>query len=407
MTPKPPVRTARSNEAMERTCRSRGRVRRVSAVIGLVVALAGCSGGGEERGRPAGGYPPAQAALAALEGKVLATGPGGEAPATADSVTLTPDEIAQARELGATAAIVMHYTGDGWTDAQVAGLRQQFDELGIEVIAVTDAGFEPDRQVADIETVLARDPDIIVSIPTDPVATAGAYRQAAAAGVKLVFMDNAPSGMVAGRDYVSAVSADNVGNGVVAAHLMADALCGRGEIGVVFHEADFQVTRQRYEGFTQTVERDYPDIRIVDRKGVTGPDFAGQAQAAAIAMMVKHQDLAGIWGVWDVPTEGIIAAARSIDRDDLVITTEDLGPNVAIALAADEYVTGLGAQRPFDQGVVEATLAGYALLGKPAPPYVALDALPVTHDNVLEAWREVHRAEPPASVVESMVEDQS
>jgi ribose transport system substrate-binding protein len=374
-------------------------------VVALATALAGCSGTASSRTAPHRGYPPAQQALAALAGKVLATGPNGEQPARADSVSLTPAEIDQVRAKKATAAIVMHYTGDGWTDAQIAGLRQQFTELGIQVIAVTDANFEPDRQVSDIETVLARKPNIIVSIPADPVATAGAYRQAAAAGVKLVFMDNVPKGMVAGRDYVSAVSADNVGNGTVAAHLMADALGGQGEIGVVYHEADFQVTRQRLQGFTDTIARDYPNIHIVDRKGVTGPDFAGQAQAAATAMMVKHQHLAGIWGVWDVPTEGIIAAARAIDRTDLAITTEDLGPNVAIALASGQYVTGLGAQRPFDQGLTEAKLAAYSLIGKPAPPYVALDALPVTHDNVLAAWREVYHSDPPAQVTDSFRKD--
>jgi ribose transport system substrate-binding protein len=379
--------------------RARGRALAVGAA--LLVALAACAST-DAAAPPQRGYPPAQQALAALAGTVLATGPNGETPARADSVSLTPAEIEQVRAKKATAAIVMHYTGDGWTDAQIAGLRQQFDELGIEVVAVTDANFEPDRQVSDIETVLARKPDIIVSIPADPVATAGAYRQAAAAGVKLVFMDNVPQGMVAGKDYVSAVSADNVGNGVVAAHLMADAIGGKGEIGVVFHEADFKVTRQRLEGFEQTIAKDYPDIRIVDRKGVTGPDFAGQAQASATAMMVKHQNLAGIWGVWDVPTEGVIAAARAIDRSDLAITTEDLGPNVAIALASNQYVTGLGAQRPFDQGLTEAKLAAYSLIGRQAPPYVALDALPVTHDNVLDAWREVYHSDPPAQVIESL-----
>ncbi|MBW8765164.1 MAG: substrate-binding domain-containing protein [Geodermatophilales bacterium] len=373
----------------------------LAAVLVAATALTGCGSSAERGAIPVRGYPPAQAALAAMKGKVLATGPNGEQAVPASSITLTPGEIEQVKDKKATAAIVMHYTGDGWTDAQVAGLRQQFGELGIEVIAVTDAGFQPDRQVSNIETVLARHPNIIVSIPADPVATAGAYKQAAAAGVKLVFMDNVPQGMQAGRDYVSAVSADNVGNGVVAAHLMADALGGRGEIGVVYHEADFKVTRQRLEGFEKTIKQDYPDIHIVDRKGVTGPDFAGQAQAAATAMMVKHQDLAGIWGVWDVPTEGIIAAARAIDRRNLAVTTEDLGPNVAIALASRQYVTGLGAQRPFDQGVTEAKLAAYSLIGKQAPPYVALDALPVTHDNVLHAWREVYRTDPPKQLVES------
>jgi ribose transport system substrate-binding protein len=374
-------------------------------LVSVFLAVAGCAGGsaGDRAARttPRVGYPPARQALAQLAGQVLATGPNGERPAKADSVSLTPQEVEQVRAKQATAAIVMHYTGDGWTDAQIAGLRQQFAELGIRVIAVTDANFQPDKQVSDVETVLARKPNIIVSIPADPVATAGAYRQAAQAGVKLVFMDNVPKGMVAGRDYVSAVSADNVGNGVVSAHLMADALGGRGKVGVIYHEADFQVTRQRLEGFQDTIARDYPDISIVERKGVTGPDFAGQAQAAATAMMVKHRDLAAIWGVWDVPTEGVIAAARALDRTHLAVTTEDLGPNVAIALASGEYVTGLGAQRPFDQGLTEAKLGGYALLGKPAPPYVALDALPVTHDNVLRAWSEVYHSAPPAEVTAS------
>ena len=42
----------------------------------------------------------------------------------------------------ATAAIVMHYSGDDWSAAQIAGLHDQFGKMGIEVIAETDAGFD-------------------------------------------------------------------------------------------------------------------------------------------------------------------------------------------------------------------------------------------------------------------------
>src|SRR5919107_1785205 len=82
-------------------------------------------------------------------------------------------------------------------------------------------------------------------------ATAATYKKAAAQGVKLVFMDNVPMGMKHGEDYVSVASADNFGNGVASAHLMAEGLDGRGSVGVVFHNADFFVTRQRYEAFRQ------------------------------------------------------------------------------------------------------------------------------------------------------------
>jgi ribose transport system substrate-binding protein len=243
------------------------------------------------------------------------------------------------------------------------------------------------------------DPSIIVSIPVDPVATAQAYQEAADQGVQIVFMDNVPQGFIAGENYVSSVSADNYGNGVASAHLMAQALEGQGDIGIIYHDADFFVTRQRYDAFKKTIEENYPDINIAEEQGIVGPDFAGQAETAAAAFLTRNPDLDGIWAVWDVPAEGVMSAARTAGREDLVITTIDLGLNVALEIAKGGLVYGLGAQRPFDQGVNEAKLAAYGLLGKEAPPYVALNALPVTKDNILEAWETVYHAPPPDELV--------
>lgn len=341
-------------------------------------------------------------ALAALASQTLSTGPAGESPVSASEIKLSDDELAQIKAKGATAAIVMHYGGDDWSQAQINGLETQFKAMGIKVIATTDAGFNSAKQVSDIETIMAQKPDIIVSIPTDPTATAAAYRQAVDAGVKLVFMDNVPAGFVAGKDYVSVVSADNYGNGVASAHLMAKALNGKGKIGIVFHAADFFVTRQRYDAFKATIQKNYPDIQIVAEQGIGGPDFTGDADRAASAMLVAHADINGIWAVWDVPAEGVIAAARANGRDDIVITTIDLGENVAIDMARGGFIKGLGAQRPFDQGVTEAKLAGYGLLGKEAPAYVALPALPVEKANLLDAWQTVYSTTAPSTVSDSM-----
>jgi ribose transport system substrate-binding protein len=117
-------------------------------------------------------------ALAVLQEKILSKGPNGEDPSPASSVSLTTEEVERIRALKAKAAIVLHYTQSDWSQAQVAGLRSQFDKMGIEVIAITDAGFRFQKQVADIEAVAAQNPQIIVSIPTDPVATAAAYKNA-------------------------------------------------------------------------------------------------------------------------------------------------------------------------------------------------------------------------------------
>ena len=340
--------------------------------------------------------------LAALQKKVLSKGPHGEEPSPASSVSLSAEEIEKIRGLKAKAAIVLHYTQSDWSQAQVAGLRTQFGKMGIEVIAVTDAGFRPERQITNIQTVLDQNPQVIVSIPTDADITAEAYKDASQRGVKLVFMDNVPTGLQAGKDYVSVVSADNYGNGVASAHLMAKFLQGKGHIGLIYHAADFFVTRQRYEAFKKTITDDYPGIQIAAEQGIREPDFFTDANRAARVMLTVNPDLQGIWVVWDLPAEGAVSAARAAGRNDLVITTIDLGLNVAVEMARNGLVKGLGAQLPYDQGVTEALLAGYGLLGKPAPAYVALPSLPVTRDNLLEAWKTVYHGEPPASIQETM-----
>jgi ribose transport system substrate-binding protein len=341
-------------------------------------------------------------ALAKLAQQTLSKGPHGETPVAASTVQLTEQDVAKIKGMHATAAIVMHYGGNDWSRAQISGLKSEFLAMGINVIAVTDAGFNAAKQVSDLETIMAQKPNIIVSIPTDPTATAGAYKAAADAGAKLVFMDNVPAGFKPGQDYVSVVSADNYGNGVASAHLMAKALGSKGDIGVIFHAADFFVTKQRYDAFKKTIAESYPDIKIVAEQGIGGPDFAGDAEKAASAIMTANPKVKGIWAVWDVPAEGVLAAARSNGREDLVITTIDLGANVAISIASGGNVKGLGAQRPFDQGVAEARLAGYGLIGKTAPAYVALPALPVEKANLLDAWTQVYHAEAPANVKSSM-----
>ena len=40
---------------------------------------------------------------------------------------------------------------------------------------------------------MALKPDILISIPTDAVATADAYQRAADAGIRIIFMDNVPT----------------------------------------------------------------------------------------------------------------------------------------------------------------------------------------------------------------------
>lgn len=326
---------------------------------------------------------------------ILSKGPDGESAVSAKTLSLSPEDLAKVKEGNYTAAISMHYAGNDWSAAQLRGLKDTFAKMNIEIVATTDANFKAETQVANIETILAKKPDILVSIPVDAVSTASAYKKAAAQGVKLVFMDNKAAGLTAGKDYVSVVSADNYGNGVEAAHILAKAIGEEGDIGVIYHDADFFVTKQRTEAFEKTIKESYPNIHIVERGGIAGPN---DGEKVAAAMLTKHPKLKGMFVVWDVPAEGAMAAARSAGRTDLAISTIDLGTNVALEIAKGGMIKGLGAQLPYDQGVAEAILAAYALLGKKTPPYVAVPALPVNQENILDSWKTVYHADAPKTI---------
>jgi ribose transport system substrate-binding protein len=327
----------------------------------------------------------------AITGDILSTGPNGETATSAKILSLTDDEITKLKEGNYTAAISFHYSGNDWSTSQQKGLEDTFEKFGIEIVAVTDANFNPETQVSDIETIMAKQPDILISIPTDPTATKEVFQRASDAGIKLVFMDNVPYGFKAGEQYVSCVSADNYGNGVIAADLIGEKLNGEGEIGVVYYDADFFVTNQRLEAFTATMAEKYPNIKIVSKMGFQDTN---KCDVIGDAMITRYPNIDAIFAHWDVPCEGVLSALRAANREDIFLSTIDLGNNISKEIALGN-VLGLGAQLPYDQGVAEATLAAYALLGKEAPAYVAVPAKRVDQSNILQAYTDVYHVDPP------------
>src|SRR5690349_24062903 len=114
---------------------------------GLALIAAGCGGSGSGSGSSQSGggqndgaiVAKAQKGLDALKTTVLSTGPNGEKPSPASALKLSASELQQIKDKKATAAIVLHYGGNDWSTAQVDGLRNQLQKMGIRVIAVTDA----------------------------------------------------------------------------------------------------------------------------------------------------------------------------------------------------------------------------------------------------------------------------
>ncbi|MGG5371584.1 substrate-binding domain-containing protein [Enterococcus sp. AZ196] len=332
------------------------------------------------------------------ENDIKSTGPNGEKAAPASALTLTDEEIAKLKAGNYSAAISFHYAGNDWSSAQQKGLEDTFKKLGINIVGTTDANFSVEQQVSDLETLTALNPDVMISIPTDAKATSDAFKRVSSRGIKLVFMDNVPDNFVAGENYVGAVSADNYGNGVIAAELIGDKLKGKGKIGIVNYDVDYFVTNQRLEAFEKTIKKKYPDIEVIAKSGFSD---VNQSTEVADAMLTQNPDIEAIFAIWDIPAEGVLSALTSAGREDIFVSTIDLGDNIAKEIAQGK-VLGVGAQLPYDQGVAEATMAAYALLGKETPSYVAVPATKVERNTIVSGYEMVYHKKAPGFITEEL-----
>jgi ribose transport system substrate-binding protein len=311
-------------------------------------------------------------------------GPNGE-PSTpvSDIPPLTDGEIAQIAEGDYSAALLWAGAGT-WYNALTKGAEERFAELGIDIVARAEADFDPARQQTDVETAMALQPDIILTLPVDPVAGGQAFRPAVDAGTKLVFVDNGIDGYVPGQDYVSIVTGDHFGMGKLAAELMSDAIGESGQIGYIFHDAEYYVTNNRDAYFKAAIEQLHPDIEIVAEQGFTDE---GSTQEIAAAMIAQNPDLDGIYVAWSAAAQGVIAALREAGKPDVKVVAYDLDATNDLDMAQCGNMYGVSLDWPYLEGKVMADLAAKALLGQEVPPFVTVEAQSMTRDNLAETWQ--------------------
>ena len=326
-------------------------------------------------------------------------GPSGEQATPASALTLTSREVAKIQAGDNTAVLVWHEESD-FTEAVTAGARDEFQRLRIRVVAETSAGFDPAKQRADIETVAAKKPDVMLTLPVDPVITAPAYKQVAREGTKIVLLSNRPRGMEYRRDYVNVVTDDLFDMGKRAADALAAAVGGQGDVGYFFRDANSFVANHRDLAFLKTITANYPRIDVVARQGIADPN---QAQEQANGMLAKHPDLEGVYVTFSQPPgDGVLAALRANGNTTTRIVSLDLDEPLSLDMAKRGQTFALIADRAHELGRALARSAGYGLLGKRAPPFVVVPALTITRSNLVEGYRKSLNREPPASVMKAL-----
>jgi ribose transport system substrate-binding protein len=321
-------------------------------------------------------------------------GPQGDKAAPVSDIKLTAADEEKVRTGNFTVAYVWHQS-DPTTKAIEVGANKRFKELGIKVVGTTAADMDSARQKDNLNTIMARKPSAIITIPVDAATAKTMYAPAVKAGTKIVFLSNVPDGFVHGKDFVGVVTTDVVTAARQSAQTLASAIGGKGKIGMLTYDAKFYITNQWDKAFEDAIKKNYPDIDIAVKAGFTDPTKADEPAAGMIA---RHPDLKGIYTTWQDPAVGVLSALRAAGRKDVAVTMVGFNEPTALSLVKGGPVVASGADYPIEAGKAMADEVALGVLDKPAPAFVAVGSGVISKDNILENWPKAYGVAAPQSV---------
>jgi len=307
----------------------------------------------------------AAAALAAVTAVLVATGVAGAKPAAPEK-TFTVG-------ISHYAAVIPFYR------AMEAGFEAGARKYGMKVVT-TDSGFDPSKQVANIESLIARHVDAIVASPGDANALIPAYREAQKAGIPILSIANhlAPKGKkyetsFYGRpwDEVSATRTLE----------LAKLMKGKGEVAAIRGPSGIAFVQDDKRGFDRVLKK-YPGIKLVFAQNAKDLSLAEGLRLAQDAL-TSHPNIGGLWVESD---DLAIGAARALQARGLAgkipVVSMDGAPK-ALELISKGVLTLTVALPTYSWGIDQMRLVHAKLAnGKAIPKYVPSQLIVATKANV-------------------------
>jgi len=333
----------------------------------------------------------------------IGRGPFGEKASQAGELALSEEEMVRLRQMKLTAAISFHYAGKAWMELHQKGIKDVFDSIGISLIAVTDAHFDPELQCRQLESLRILEPDVIIAIPTDNRKTSEAFKKVVEGKAKLILITNVPEGLNPG-DYVTCVSVNERSHGQNMGHGLGEYMVRHNLVhyGIVTYDANFYATNQRDNAAKQVMAEEYPGLhRCQEIK------FARENEVykKTCEFLKRYPEVEALYVSWDGPAMEVIAALTDLGRSDVAIVTGDLDRSDALNMAKGGMIKMLSAQCPYEQGQAIAWAAANALLEKKVPSFIGIEPISVTPDNLLKSWKRIFKENPGAELVQAFKEN--
>ena len=277
----------------------------------------------------------------------------------------------------------------GWLAAITRNAKNESKQYSDITFISTEGAPDAAAQVAQVESLIARNPDVLVILPYDGAALTQVAEQAMAKGIPVVDVDREFSSPLA---YRTLIGGDNYGIGQQAGNYIADQLDCKGNVVEIQGIAGISVTNERTKGFADAIKQCHGGIHIVAQQPADFAPDKGQQVMENILQAQKNID--AVYTHDDDMAQGVVAAIKEAGRDKEMFVTGAGGSKQAMDLikAGGLYrATFLYNPIMSADAVTIARLigqdAGFSELREPeVPSKIILPATQVTKDNVEDVY---------------------
>ena len=199
------------------------------------------------------------------------------------------------------------------------GYFEEGKALGVDIILFEAGGYKYiDRQVQQIEDFISMGVDAIIICATSGEGTMAIVDEAAAAGIPVINTNV----MTNSTNVVTRIRSDDSYIGQLQAEYMAKELNNKGKVIMLPGPAGTSWAMGRSAGFRATMEKNFPDIEILDEQ------FCDSDPAAGLALMedmlLAYPDLEGVMTGSDFLGVGAAEALFQAGKSGkIVLTTSD------------------------------------------------------------------------------------
>lgn len=195
-----------------------------------------------------------------------------------------------------------------WRAAQVNDLRRELARYPNVELLVTDGKGSTAQQIRDIEDLVARKVDVLVTSPRDGIAMTPVISQAYRQGIPVVLLTR----RIESEDYTTFISPDDSAIGRDAARHLAAALNGRGDVLMLKGVPTATTALFRTQAFLDELKA-HPGLRLVGVK--TGNYLRNDAIRAVEEAIYEGLHFDAIYSQSDSMASGARIALQGAGRD--------------------------------------------------------------------------------------------